>query len=243
MSEAPATAVILAGGLGTRLLPLTQTVPKALVDVNGEPFIAHQLRLLAENGVRHGMVCAGHLGEMIVEEIGDGGPFGVGVEYSFDGPRLLGTAGAIRRVLNRISDPFFVLYGDSYLNCDYQGILAQFHRSGCPALMTVFRNAGKWETSNVEYAGGRILEYDKRNPTPRMEHVDYGLGVFRKAAFADVPAEEFADLADLYQRLVRRGQVAAAEVTTRFYEIGSPTGLEETRQYLAQRRGAERATV
>jgi NDP-sugar pyrophosphorylase family protein len=227
--------VILAGGVATRLRPLTETIPKALVDVNGTPFVDHQLRLLQANGVERVIICAAHLGGMIQEHVGEGNRFGLRVTVAFDGPRLLGTGGAIKAALPLLGDAFFVLYGDSYLNCDYAAVQARFAECGKLGLMTVFANEGRWETSNVEYAGGGIVAYDKRHPTPRMHHVDYGLGVFAAAAFTGFRERDSFDLAELYQDLLTRRELAAYEVAERFYEIGSFAGLEETRRHLARR--------
>ena len=241
MSNAMFPVAILAGGVATRLQPLTETIPKALLDVNGEPFIAHQLRLLQVNGIERVIVCAGHLGKMIQDYVGEGVRFGLQVEFSFDGPRLLGTAGAVKRALPFLSDSFFVLYGDTYLPCDYRAIQTEFENSGRPALMTVFRNEDHWDRSNVEFTKGRIVAYDKRNRTPGMRHIDYGLGVFHQGAFSIVPPDQPYDLAALYQHLLRQGELAAYEVHQRFYEIGSLEGLEETRRYLnAQASSRER---
>lgn len=226
---------VLAGGLATRLQPLAQVVPKAMLDVNGEPFIAHQLRLLRANGIVRVILCASHLGEMIQDYVGDGARFGLQVTFSFDGPRLLGTGGAVKKALPLLGKSFFVLYGDTYLPCDYRAIQAEFEQSGRLALMTVFRNDDRWDRSNVEFTKGRIVAYDKQNRTPQMRHIDYGLGVFRQAAFSTVPAEQPCDLATLYQDLLRQGELAAYEVHQRFYEIGSLEGLEETRRRLKTR--------
>ena len=232
---AGASAAILAGGLATRLRPLTETIPKSLIDINGEPFIAHQLRLLRENQIERVVLCVGHLGEEIQRIIGDGARFDLQVEYSFDGPKLAGTAGAIKCALPMLSDDFLVLYGDSYLDFDYQAAWQSFQASNKLSLMTVFANEGRWEKSNVEYDGARILSYDKQNATRHMRHVDYGLGIFKKEAFSNVPTGQPRDLAQLYQDMLKRDQLAAFEVRDRFYEIGSVSGLDETRQYLASR--------
>ena len=223
------TAAILAGGLGTRLYPLTERVPKALIEVNGEPFLAHQLRLLRARGIERVVLLIGQHGEQIREYAGDGSRFGLKVEYSPDGERLLGTAGAVRRALPLLGDAFYVLYGDSYLPCSYRDVQAAFRRAGQTGLMTVYRNAGRWDASNVEFHAGRIVAYDKRNRTERMQHIDYGLGVFSRAAFEGAP---HADLADVYRDLLARGQLAAFEVHERFYEIGSFEGISELARYL-----------
>jgi len=221
---------ILAGGLGTRLYPLTERVPKALVEIHGEPFLAHQLRLLRSRGVERVVLCIGRHGERIREFAGDGARFGLAVEYAPDGPVLLGTAGAVRHALPLLGAAFFVLYGDSYLPCSYHDVAQAFFAAGQPALMTVYRNQGRWDTSNVEFSQGRIVAYDKQNRTPRMQHIDYGLGVFNRSAFENEP---HADLADVYRGLLRRGQLAACVVHERFYQVGSFEGLQELSEYLA----------
>ncbi len=228
---------ILAGGLATRLGALTATVPKSLISIEGEPFVAHQLRLLQRSGIQHVILCVGHLGEMIEQVIGDGSSFGVRVEYSYDGAKLLGTAGAVKAALPKLGESFFVIYGDSYLACDYRAIEQEFLRGGKLGLMTVFRNDGKWDSSNVEFEDGRILAYSKKNRTSRMRYIDYGLGVFHAEAFSKTHA---ADLADVYAVLLRAGELAAVEVHERFYEIGSPAGLEEMTTFLSRRGDARK---
>lgn len=224
---------ILAGGLATRLRPATERLPKSLLEVNREPFIAHQLRLLRSRGISRVVLCVGYLGEMVREAVGNGQEFGLSVDYSFDGPTLLGTGGAVKQALPLLGEAFFVLYGDSYLPCDYAAVEQAFADSGQPALMTVFRNDGRWDTSNVEFSGGRILAYSKRERTPRMNYIDYGLGVFRAEALAELPGGGPRDLADIYQGLLRQGELAGCEVKQRFYEIGSPAGLKETAEFIA----------
>ena len=223
---------ILAGGLATRLRPTTETIPKALIEISGEPFLAHQLRLLSRSGIERAILCVGYLGEQIQQYAGNGSRFGVRVEYSYDGPRLLGTAGAIRQALAMLGESFFVLYGDSYLPCDYRAVERTFLDSGKLGLMTVFHNEGQWDTSNVEFSGGRLLAYDKESRTPRMRHIDYGLGVFRSAAFAALPDDQPYDLATLYRDLLARDELAAHEVGERFYEIGSFAGIQELEEFL-----------
>ncbi len=225
---------ILAGGLATRLRPVTERIPKSLVEIAGEPFIAHQLRLLHSRGIRRVALCVGYLGEMIEDYLGDGSAFGLSVAYSPDGPHLRGTAGALAQALPLLGERFFAVYGDSYLPCDYRAVQTAFENGGKPALMTVFPNGDRWDTSNVEFAGGRILNYDKKHRTPAMRHIDYGLGVFEASCFADIPATGAHDLADLYQSLLRRNLLSGCEVPERFYETGSFQGIEELSAYLNQ---------
>jgi MurNAc alpha-1-phosphate uridylyltransferase len=227
-------AVILAGGYATRLRPLTEHIPKALVDIAGHPFLWHQLQLLKRNGIRRALLAVGHLGEQIQQRFGNGSDLEMSIEYSFDGPSLLGTAGAIRKALPLLPERFFVIYGDSYLTCDYRSVETAFHGSGLPGMMTIYRNEGLLDSSNVEYDGTRIVRYDKTNRTPSMRYIDYGLGAFHRAAFISIPAGERRDLADIYQELLRTAKLAVFEVYERFYEIGSPVGLRDTTELLSR---------
>src|ERR1700688_3948084 len=226
---------LLAGGLATRLRPITETIPKSMVTVAGEPFVAHQLRLLVREGIAEVVVCSGHLGEQIEAFVADGARFGCRVRYSRDGDLPLGTGAALRRALPMLGESFMAMYGDSYLDTSFRAVYEAFRRSGLPALMTVFRNEGLWDTSNVEFADGAIRRYDKVNRTPAMRHIDYGLGVFKADIVRARPADMPFDLAELYGDLVRRGLLAGYEVCERFYEIGSPSGLAETEAFVRRR--------
>jgi NDP-sugar pyrophosphorylase family protein len=226
------SVAILAGGLATRLRPVTEKIPKSLVAVAGEPFLAHQLRLLHLRGVRRAVLCVGYLGEMIERDFGDGAAFGIELSYSFDGPKLLGTGGALRQALPLLGEEFLVLYGDSYLPIDYAAVLAAYRASGQPGLMTVFRNEGAWDTSNVQFVDGRILSYDKQERIPEMRYIDYGLSLFRASIFEAWPARKAFDLADVQRGLVAKGTLAGHEVFQRFYEIGSHAGLTELEMLL-----------
>ena len=228
---------ILAGGLATRLRPITEKIPKSLIPVAGKPFLAHQLELLHSRGIRRAMLCVGYLGEMIRRDFGDGEKYGVKLDYSFDssrhseatadGEKLLGTGGAIKRALPKLGVEFFILYGDSYLPIPYAPVAEFFHRSGKLGLMTVYHNQGKYDTSNVVFADGEIKIYDKKQKLPEMRHIDYGLSLFKSSVFVAYPADEKFDLAEVMGRLVREKQLAGYEVLERFYEMGSPTGLAE----------------
>jgi N-acetyl-alpha-D-muramate 1-phosphate uridylyltransferase len=234
MNSAPKLmpAVILAGGYATRLRPITESIPKALIEINGKPFLWHQFELLKRSGIRKVALLVGYLGEKIRERFGDGSEQGITIEYSFDGPTLLGTAGAIRQALPLLPERFFVLYGDSYLTCDYRAVEAAFVRNGLPGLMTVYHNEGLYDSSNVEFDGAQIVRYDKEHRTLAMQHIDYGLGAFNRGVFAPIPAGDKRDLATVYQDLLGAGKLAAYEVRERFYEIGSADGLRETSEFL-----------
>ena len=233
MSLAEYPVAILAGGLATRLRPITEKIPKVLVPVAGKPFLVHQLELLRHQGIARVVLCLGHLGEMVEREFGDGSAHGLRVDYSYDGPVLLGTGGALQRALPKLGEKFFVLYGDSYLPTPFAPIAETFERSGKLGLMTVYRNEGKYDTSNVVFGDGEIKVYDKKLRLPEMRHIDYGLSLFRSKAFERYPADSAFDLADVMRNLVAEKQLAGYEVPERFYEIGSHSGLEELNELLA----------
>jgi NDP-sugar pyrophosphorylase family protein len=218
---------ILAGGLATRLRPATERIPKALLSVAGEPFIVHQLRLLHSKGFRNIVLCVGYLGDLIEAKIGDGKTFGLQIDYSFDGPMLLGTGGALKRAISKLGERFLVVYGDSYMPVDYAAIVEAFVGSEKPALMTVFENDGRWDASNVRFEAGQIYRYDKKRRTPEMRHIDFGISGLTGEIFAAFRDNVPFDVADLYSHLVSEKQMAAYEVKQRFYEIGSAAGLAE----------------
>ncbi|MFL2774233.1 MAG: nucleotidyltransferase family protein [bacterium] len=218
---------ILAGGLATRMRPHTETLPKSLLEVAGQPFLAHQLRELSRQGIRQVVLCVGHLAEQIEEFAGDGSTFGLQVAYSKEEGSLLGTGGALRKALPLLGEEFFVLYGDSWLEIDYSAVLKAFKRLTLPSLMTVFRNEGHWDTSNVELQAGHIQLYSKVQRNERMSHIDYGLGILTRELLEAYPEQQNFDLAEVYERLSREHRLASYEATQRFYEIGSPNGLEE----------------
>jgi len=227
---------ILAGGLATRLRPITEKIPKSLVEVAGEPFIFHQLRYLREQNLTDVVLCVGYLGEMIEDLVGDGASFGLNVKYSPDGPRLLGTGGAVRQALPMLADSFFILYGDSFLPIDFSKVEAAFHATRKPGLMTVLENGDRWDKSNVLFRDGQLIEYNKREPSPDMKYIDYGLGILQASALETYEPGEVFDIADLYHALSVRGQLAGYEVSERFYEIGSHSGLQEAETYFRENR-------
>ena len=231
MLHMPPVAV-LAGGLGTRLYPVTKTIPKNLIEVAGKPFVAHQLELFARRGIQEVVFCLGYLGEQVEEYVGDGNRFGLSVRYSYDGAALRGTGGAIRQALSLLGPDFLVTYGDSYLNVPYDAIIEVFRERALDALMTVYRNEGAWDTSNVEYEGGWVRVYDKKNLTPRMCHIDYGLLVLRQEVFVGWEDREAFDLSDLLSPMAASGKLAGFETTFRFYEIGSRQGISDFEAYL-----------
>ena len=243
--------VVLAGGLGTRMRPWTETVPKILLPVAGRPFVDHQLRLLAARGVTEVVLCIGYRGGMVRDVVGDGAAWGLTVRYVDEGPDLRGTAGALRLALDAgcLAPDFLVTYGDSYLPVAHRPVLRAL-RAGAAggdapepvdAVMVVHRNRDAWDTSNARYRAGRVELYDKgadaaTRARERLEHIDYGLAALRRDVVArEVPPGEVADLADLYHRLSVAGRLRGHEVARRFHEIGSPGGLADLEKLLLRR--------
>ncbi len=224
---------ILAGGLATRLRPITEKTPKALIEIAGKPFIFHQLEYLRKEGIRKVVLCLGYLCEMIEEEVGDGSKFGLEINYSYDGDYLLGTGGSIKKALPLLDENFYVLYGDSFLPIHFKPVEDFFFKSKKPALMTIIFNENKWDKSNVVCNDGLILEYNKKEPKSAMKFIDYGLGVLSKSLFDKYEEKVTFDLADLYYHLSIQNQLAGFEVKERFYEIGSHKGIKETELYLS----------
>ncbi len=229
--------VVLMGGLGTRLGAAYANKPKSLADVNGRPFFSYQLERLKQSGFTSFLFLVGHHGGQIEETFGDGAKYGVSIAYSHDGEKLLGTGGAIARALPLLDESFLLLYGDSFLDIDYDEVLYRFWRGqtrGCEALMAVLENGGRGGRSNVLLEDGVLRLYDKKNPLPSMRHIDYGVGVYERAVFEREKREAF-DLADVQNALSRAGKLSFCEVTNRFYEIGSPETLAEFCAYAAAR--------
>jgi N-acetyl-alpha-D-muramate 1-phosphate uridylyltransferase len=225
---------ILAGGLATRLRPMTDRVPKALLSIAGRPFILHQLRLLKNQGIDRVVVCVGHLGEQVRATVGDGRHLGLMIHYSFDGNELLGTGGALKKALPLLGNDFFVLNGDSYLPCSFARIQSAYEAARRPALMTVLRNDNRWDKSNILFRNGELIEYDKKSPRLDMLHIDFGLSVLSQDVFSKYCESKIIDLADICHELSKNRQLAAIEVSERFYEIGSPQGVRDMEEFLSR---------
>lgn len=229
------SVVVLAGGLATRLRPITEKIPKSLISINDVPFVLHQLKLFQQNGINHVHFCLGHLGKM-VEKLVEESIFSkaMKITYSYDGETLLGTGGAIKKALPLLPDTFFITYGDSYLDIDYQSVESRFIKSIHEnyGLMTVFKNSNQFDTSNVIFENSRIILYSKKKLTNNMEYIDYGLGILRKNHFDAYPDQIPFDLSEIYEKLSVNGGLLGYESPERFYEIGSVKGIEDLSNYL-----------
>jgi NDP-sugar pyrophosphorylase family protein len=229
--------VILMGGLGTRIRERAGALPKALIPIAGKPFVFYQLEWLARQGVRQAVLAVGYGGKAIVEAVGDGSRFGLSVVYADEGEALRGTGGALRFIADlKLLDPgFFVLYGDSYLPIELSPLWHASNNGQVPT-MAVMRNQGKWDKSNVAFRDGELVLYDKSVADPRaqgMDYIDYGISVLtRDAIVQGIAPGAVADLAELLNRLSREGRLRGYEVFERFYEIGSPQGLDDFESYI-----------
>lgn len=223
---------ILAGGLATRLRPLTETVPKSMIEICGYPFAHWQTKQLAKAGVSEIVYCVAFKSEMIEGFLGDGSKYGLRIRYSHDGPKQLGTGGAVIKALPFLGNKFMVLYGDSYLPIDYSVIEKQFADCEKPALMTVYANSGRFDASNVDFAGGILNRYQKGSSAMEMTHIDYGLSCFDELIFSKYPSDLPLDLAEICTDLASDNQLAGYEVFERFYEIGSRQGILDFTAYI-----------
>ena len=239
--------VVVLGGQGSRLGPLTDTVPKAMVDVNGKPFFQYMLEMLKKFGFRKFLFCIGRHGQVISRYFGSGSKFDCQIEYSNDGQELLGTAGALRNAVDMLEDDFLLLYGDSFMDIDYNELISRYKWSkendSKKAIMTILRNSNRYDKSNVLFGDGRILRYDKNNPADDMQHIDYGVSILSKELIRQIPKGRHIDLADIYTKAVDDGVLAGCSVWKRFYEIGTAESLNEFRGFMQSRQRKQKAII
>jgi len=229
--------VILAGGLATRLKPITEKIPKSMLKIKDTPFLEYQIELLGKNNIDEIIVCVGYLSEQIESYFGNGERFGVNIKYSYEKDQLLGTGGAIRNAWSLLQNNFFVIYGDSYLNINYGAVYRYFLKINYSSLLVIYKNKNKWDKSNVVFKSGVVELYDKKSQTPEIKYIDYGLSILSKKVIKEVPEGVFYDLANLYKRLAREKKLAGYEVFRRFYEIGSKRGLKEFKDFMEREGG------
>jgi len=226
--------VILCGGLGTRLGPLTMRVPKSMTAVAGRPFLEYELALLRAGGIEDFVLCVGYLGEAVQAHFGDGRRFGVRIRYAWDGPMLMGPAGALKRASRLLDDLFFVTYGDAYLRADYAAIMDRLQRSHALGVMTVYENDGMYGRSDVAVSRGYVTRYDKAAAAGELSWVNFGVSALRKRALREIPTGVPCGEQTFYDVLVRRHALMAFPVRRRFYEIGTPRALEEFSRYVSR---------
>jgi len=227
--------VVLCGGKATRLYPLTKKIPKSMIRFEGKPFLEQQLDLLKKNRIFDVVLCVGYKAEQIKKYFGDGKNFGVEIKYSSDKKRLLGTGGALKKAENLLEDSFLVMWGDSYLPFNFQKAIKFFKKSNKPGMMIVFKNLNKYEPSNVEVKNNLVKSYSKKRKTKKMKYIDYGISIYRKEVLKHLPKNQICDLTKLQQALIKKRQLLAYPAEKRFYQIGSPDGLEELKNYIKRK--------
>ena len=227
--------VILCGGKATRLYPLTKKIPKSMMRFEGKPFLEQQLDLLKKNRIFDIVLCVGYKAEQIKKYFGDGKNFGVEIKYSSDKKKLLGTGGALKKAENLLEDSFLVMWGDSYLPFNFQKAIKFFKKSNKPGMMIVFKNLNKYEPSNVEVKNNLVKSYSKKRKTKKMKYIDYGISIYRKEVLKYLPRNQVCDLTKLQQALIKKRQLLAYPAEKRFYQIGSPDGLEELKNYIKRK--------
>ena len=223
------TAILL-GGLGSRVASISKKKPKALVDINGKPFIDWQLNYLKKQGFKNIIMCVGHMSKQIIDFVGNGERYNLKIEYSDDGEKLLGTGGSIKKALPLLNQSFFILYGDSFLPINYIDVEKIFLKKQNLALMTIIKNSNKWDKSNVHLDGSKV-NYNKKYPNIHMKHIDYGLSVVNASVFDNYKEIDKFDLSDVFYTLSKDNLLRVHEIKKRFYEIGSVKGLEDTIKY------------
>jgi MurNAc alpha-1-phosphate uridylyltransferase len=227
--------VILAGGLATRLRPLTNSTPKSLINIAGKPFIVHQIEYLKSQNITDIIICIGYLGDKIEMLLGDGRSYGVNIKYSNDGDQLLGTGGALLKALKYVHNDFILIYGDSFLPINFNNVINYYLNSNSRALMTVYKNNNNLEISNVIFDGKIVKEYNKIINNTKMCYIDYGLSIFNKELFINFNYKLPYDLSSFISEISKLGFLIGYEIYDRYYEIGSHFGIKETSKYLEKR--------
>jgi len=225
-------AVILAGGLATRLRPLTETIPKSMLLINNKPFLQYQLELLKNNGITDIVLCVGYLHDQIEDYFKDGKIIGVNIKYSVERNDLLGTAGALKNAEDLLQDKFFLTYGDSCVFLDFREIWSHFNSYSELALLVVYKNYNKYDKSNVCLKGNKVSKYDKKAMDNNMVYIDYGVSLLRKNILRFIPDGTVYSLEDVFKEIIEQNSMLAFEAKERFYEIGSFKGLEEFTNFI-----------
>jgi len=224
--------IILAGGLATRLRPISEKIPKALIEVGGQPFIFWQLQLLKKYGIKDVIISCGYLGEMIENVVGNGNKFGLNINYSYDGPQLLGTGGAIKKIINILPNYFLIMYGDTILRVNFKKVQEFYYSNNIENLMVVLNNKNRWAPSNVFYKNNKVIDYNNKNHH-NFQYIDYGLSILSKKSFFEINKSKF-NLDLVFKNLIKKNQLSAYKANKRFYEINTITGIRETEKYLSK---------
>jgi histidinol-phosphate phosphatase family protein len=236
-SARPAQAVILAGGRGERLRPLTDSVPKPMIAFHGRPFLEYLLESLRDQGIRRVLLLLGYKAETIVDHFGDGAKFGLEVAYSISNVADE-TGTRLRNAKVQIEDPFLLAYCDNYWPLDLAAMTATFDAQDSLAMLTVYRNRDHYTRDNVRVdSNGTIVVYDKTRTAPDLAGVDIGFAIMRPEILDLVPAGGNPSFeATVYPQLVAAGRLTAFETSHRYYSVGSLDRLPITEHFLARER-------
>jgi len=219
-------AVILAGGKGTRLRPITCTIPKPLISINGKPFLQHQLEFIKSHLTDEILLLVSYLGEKIEDYFDDGSKFGVKIDYCYEKVPL-GTAGALKNAESKIKDEFILFNGDTYLPIDYRKIIDYFHQCKAIGVVVVYGNSREIASKNIAVnESGLVMNYNKNN-SKKMTHVDAGITAFKKSILDFIPRNKICSLEeDIFPKLIKAKQLYSFATNQRFYDIGTPRELE-----------------
>lgn len=231
----PTQAVILAGGRGTRLKPLTDERPKPMIEFHGRPFLEYLLELLRSQGVEKVLLLVGYKGEWIRRHFGDGSRLGLEIEYSCS-PESADTGRRLKRAYELLDPHFLLLYCDNYWPLRFADMWSQFLCNGTPAMITVYRNLDRYSRDNVRVDGsGCVVAYDKSRTAPGLQGVEIGFAVLPRTMVANLPDANVSLEATLYPELVKRRQLSAYVTDHRYYSVGSHDRLSVTEAFLARR--------
>jgi NDP-sugar pyrophosphorylase family protein len=232
------SVAILMGGLGTRIQALSSSTPKSLIKIASRPFIDWQLDYLEDQGVQDVVLCLGHLGQDIENHIHNHPRKKLNIKLSYDGPKPLGTGGAIINALHLLTEDFFVIYGDSYFSESFslKKMYEVYQQSSIPACMAIFHNQQNFDRSNVDFDQAPFIQYKKSKKQNSMEWIDYGISILSKKLLEPLPKALGIDLADFFQEISYKNQMIGFPATERFYEIGSYEGIAATETWLLQQK-------
>lgn len=224
--------VIICGGLATRLGNLAKKTPKSMMDINGKPFIEHQIEMLKKQNIKNIVLCTGHLSEKIESYLGDGKNFGVDIKYSYDGGKRLGPMGAVKNAESILEKDFFIMYGDSYIFVDFNKVYDFYKENNELVCMVVYKNKNKYDKSNLIVENNRVIGHKDLKVEGKIEYIDYGTSILNKKSLDFIPKDSFFSTEDFFKKMIKKNQLLAYEIKKRFYHIGNPKALEEFRNFV-----------
>jgi N-acetyl-alpha-D-muramate 1-phosphate uridylyltransferase len=221
--------VIMAGGLGTRLRPLTYDIPKPMIPIHGKPYLWYQLDYLKKYHLNHILILAGYLGQQIENYFGNGSELDIKIQYSFESEPM-GTGGGLKFAAPLLEDEFMVIYGDSFLPIDLSDLIKTYRFMKSTGLLVVYDN--RFGDSNVKNnvaidGNNLILKYQKNTDDDSLNYVESGISVFNKSICELIPANKKTSLEEeIFPKLIDNKKLKAYITTQRFYDIGTPDRLK-----------------